>query len=159
MAAVLQATRATHLHLDHHTAKDMAAAMARNNILHSRSMDTAMARKLVLADSQVMVDQPPATVNHSHHQPPVVTASKLVMEVLHTAHLQARMAVQETTITTSTTSMVVPLHIKTRTHTEANSTLHPPAMGPAMAVNRVTMLPSPDGSKPLVTMAGRQCRK
>lgn len=77
MAAVLQATRATHLHLDHHTAKDMAAAMARNNILHSRSMDTAMARKLVLADSQVMVDQPPATVNHSHHQPPVVTASKV----------------------------------------------------------------------------------
>ena len=77
MAAVPQLTRATHLRLDSNTAKDMAAVMARNNTLHSRSKDTAMARRLALADSQVMVGQPPATANHNHHQLLVVTVNKV----------------------------------------------------------------------------------
>lgn len=127
----------------------MAAVMARNNTLHSRSKDTAMARRLALADSQVMVGQPPATANHNHHQLLVVTVNKLGMEALHTARLQVHMAAQETTITTNITSTVAPQHIKTKTHTEEDSsTLHPPATDPAVtAVNRVTMRPSPVGSK------------
>jgi hypothetical protein len=150
------AHQVTHLRPDSHMAKGMEAkdteardteAMALNNTLHSHSRDTVMAHKLVSVDNLVMVDQLPATAKAHHRQALVVMANKLDTEVLRTEPLPVPTAAQETTITTSTISMVAPQHTKTNTE-EANSTPHHLAKQAAMAVHKVTTHLNPAGSKP-----------
>lgn len=165
-AAALKVIQATHLPPDSRTAKDMetrdrdrdTVAMARNNTLHNHSRDTVMAHRPVSVDSLVMADQLLATARVHHRQVPAATASKRDTEDLHTALLLAPTVAQETTITTSTTSMVVPRHTRTST-VEANSILHLQVKEAATAAHRVTTHPSPAGSKPWTIISGWTWRR
>lgn len=145
-AAVLRVTLPTHRPLPHNSTDSVREAMAHNNIPPSRSTDSPATDRR--QDLVVIQDTPvPLQVMAKDHREAHLEAmvNKLDTEDRHTARQVGLTAVQQTTITTNTTSMVARLHI--RTPTEVNNTLHLLGIKLGTADRRAIIHPSQAGSK------------